>query len=151
MLALFARSYMTLFEWFWGYLCPKMAYKMPQVFPTVSLDWLLINYELKELCQLRWGTRVRLSKTGKACVGRVYAAEFTPGVPRLCWKSSHSVFLKTLNFLLVWTSFFAFSFCCVCCPYVWTSFLAFSFRCVCSHYVWTSSPETLDEVPPTWS
>ena len=39
MLALFARSYMTLFEWFWWYLCPKMAYKMPQVFsPTVSLD-----------------------------------------------------------------------------------------------------------------
>ena len=29
---------MTLFEWFWWYLWPKMAFKMSQEFPTVSLD-----------------------------------------------------------------------------------------------------------------
>ena len=69
MLASFARSYMTLFEWFWWYLWPKMAYKMPQALPTVSLDWLLINYELKELCQLGWGTRVRLSEIKHVLVG----------------------------------------------------------------------------------
>ena len=30
-------EYMTLIEWFW-YLWPKMAFKMPQEFPSVSLD-----------------------------------------------------------------------------------------------------------------
>ena len=79
-----------------------------------------INNEMKELCQL-CETR-NLPFGNKAYVCRVYTAEFTPGVPRLCWKSSYSVFLKTLNFLLVWTSFLAFPFRWVCSLYVWTKF-----------------------------
>ena len=125
MLASFTRSYVTQFEWFW-YLWPEMAYKMSQEFPIVSLD---ITHKLWNERTL--STQLRDQTFGnEACVGWVYAAEFTPGVPYLCWKSSHSVFLKTLNFLLVWTSFLAFSFCCVC-----------------SLYVWMSSPKTLNEVP----
>ena len=50
----------------------------------------------------------------------------------------HSVFIKTLNFLLVWTSFLAFSFHCVCSLYVWMKFARDAGR---------SSPNVV-EIPP---
>ena len=56
-------------------------------------------------------------------------------VTRLCWKRSHSVFVKTLNF-----------------PLFWTSFLAFTFPVTCVLFMCGRSfPETLEEASPTWS
>ena len=64
----------------------------------------------------------------KACVGRVYTSEVLHVYGE---KSSHSVFLITLNFLPVWTSF-----------------LAFSFRACVLFVFGRRSPERLDEVSP---
>ena len=46
-----------------------MAYKMSQEFPTVSLDITDKLYEMKELCQLSWGTMFRLSEINHVLVG----------------------------------------------------------------------------------
>jgi len=113
MLVSFARSYTCLSDS--EDICGQtMEFKMSQVFPTVSLD-ITDKREMIEFCQL-CGTSQAFGN--KACAGRVCIAKFTPGVPRWCWKCSHSIFLKTLSFLPVWTSFLAFSFRCVCSAYV---------------------------------
>ena len=104
---------------------PKWHIKCPRKFRPSP--WILPIKKLRGKTEGKnYGEKLRDQSEAfgnKSCVGRVYSAEFTPGVQRLCWKSSHSVFLKTLNdFLLVWTSFLAFSFRCVCALYVWVKF-----------------------------
>ena len=118
---------------------PKCHIKCPRNFRPSP--WILpINYEMKELIE---GPELGFRKESMCWSGLrcwVYSRCSTFMLKKFTFSLSKNV---TLNFLLVWTSFFFFF------------FKAFSSRCVCSLCVWTKFPRdagrnspNVVEIPP---